>query len=350
MTTSKPDNSAKPDAKAKRSAGRVNLNDIAQRVGVSPITVSRALRTPDLVSPATRAKIQAAVEELGYVPDLVAASLASRHSKVVAVILPTITQALFADTIQGLVDVLRLEGYQLIVGDNGYSSEIEASLISTLLGRRPDGLVLVGGEHLPPTRRLLANAGVPVVEIWELPEKPIDSVVGFSNFNAMYAMTHYLLKTGRRRIAFISTRRNPRALARQEGYIACLREHGQGQPPLIALPATVSDLTDPAMEFIKLVHAHPDIDAVCCADDIIAFNVVFACQRQGWPVPDRFAISGFCDLDMARKLYPALTTVRIPGYDMGREAGRLVLGRLHGDISEPVTLDLGFEIIQRETA
>ena len=336
-------------SKTKRSVNRVNLNDIARRVGVSPITVSRALRLPELVSPATREKIQAAVEDLGYVPDLVASSLASRRSKVVAIILPTITQALFADTIQGLVEHLRLEGYQLIVGESGYSGEIEGSLVATLLGRRPDGLVLVGGEHLPPTRRLLANAGIPIVEIWELPDSPIDSVVGFSNFKAMYAMTQFLLNTGRRRIAFLSTRQNPRALARLQGYRACLLEHGH-MDPLVAIPNVPDDLTDPATEFIKLVHAHPDLDAVCCTDDIIAFNVLFACQRNGWPVPERFAISGLCDLDMARKIYPALTTVRIPSYDIGRETGRLIMGRLNGIINEPVTLDLGFEIVQRETS
>ena len=335
--------------KANPAGKRVKLNDIARYVGVSPITVSRALHKPELVSPATREKIQAAVEKLGYVPDLVAASLASRRSKVVAIILPTITQALFADTIQGLAEVLRLEGYQLIVGESGYSGEIEASLVATLLGRRPDALVLVGGDHLPPTRRLLANAGIPVVEIWELPDRPIDSVVGFSNFSAMHAMTHYLLEAGRRRVAFLSSRHNQRALARMEGYKACLREHGQTEP-LLAIPPSADDLIDPEAEFIKLVGAHPDIDAVCCSDDLIAFNIIFACQRRHWPVPERFAISGFCDLDMACKVYPALTTVRIPSYRIGQKAGQLILDRLNGISSEPVTLDLGFVIIPRETA
>ena len=336
-------------SKANPSGYRINLNDIARYVGVSPITVSRALRKPELVSPATRARIQDAVEKLGYVPDLVASSLASRRSHAVAIILPTITQALFADTIQGLSDTLRSEGYQLVVGESGYSDEIEASLVAMLLGRRPDGLVLVGGEHLPPTRRLLANAGVPVVEIWELPDQPIDSVVGFSNYQAMYAMTDYLLNRGRRRVAFLSTRCNQRALARLEGYQACLRAHGVSGS-VIAMPKEAGEPTDAVAEFINLVEAHPDIDAVCCSDDLIAMHILFACQRRGWPVPERFAISGLCDLDLARKVYPALTTVRIPSYQIGREAGQLILKRLSGSVTGPRRLDLGFEIVVRETA
>lgn len=108
--------------------------------------------------------------------------------------------------------------------------------------------------------------------------------------------------------------------------------------------------TDAVTEFTKLIHNHSDIDAVCCADDLIAFDILFACQRQSWPVPERFAITGFCDLAMARRVYPALTTVRIPGYEIGREAARLIVSRLQGQIDKPVTLDLGFEIIKRDSA
>jgi LacI family gluconate utilization system Gnt-I transcriptional repressor len=329
---------------------KVNLDDIARAVGVSPITVSRALRSPDKVSAATRAKIQAAVEDLGYVPNLLASSLASKRSQVVAIILPTLTNAIFADSIQGVSDALREQGYQLIIGDSDYSGERETSLVATLLGRRPDGLILVGSVHSGQVIRQLSNAAIPVVEIWELPQNPIDSVVGFSNYAAMYAMTEYMIRRGYRRIAFISTRNNQRAAARLNGYRACLRAHGHDYR-LQAFPLASEDITtDPAIEFSKLIGNHPDIDAICCADDITAFNVLFVCQRNGWPVPGRIAVSGFCDLQMARRIQPPLTTVRVPAYAIGREAARLIIGRIDGSVSGPITLDLGFEIIKRETA
>jgi LacI family gluconate utilization system Gnt-I transcriptional repressor len=290
------------------------------------------------------------VEELGYVPNLVASSLASKRSQVVAIVLPTLTNAIFADSIQGVSDALREEGYQLIIGDSDYSGELETSLVATLLGRRPDGLILVGSGHSGQVTRQLSNAAIPVVEIWELPQTPIDSVVGFSNFDAMYAMTDYMIGSGYRRIAFIGTRNNQRAAARLAGYHACLQEHGHDYRRQ-AFPATAQHITtDPALEFSKLIGNHPDIDAVCCADDITAFNVLFVCQRNGWPVPGRIAVSGFCDLAMARQIQPPLTTVRVPGYAIGREAARLITGRINGIISEPITLDLGFEIIKRESA
>ncbi len=190
---------------ASRSSGRTNLADIARRVGVSPITVSRALRSPDKVSSATRLRIEQAVAEMGYFPDLVAASLASSRSGIVAIILPTITQAVFAGSVQGLVDVLRANACQLVVGDSGYDQGVEASLIGTLLGRRPDAMILVGSEHTDGARNMLQATRIPVVEIWELPEQPIDCVVGFSNQAAMQAMTEYLIRQGRTRIGFIST-------------------------------------------------------------------------------------------------------------------------------------------------
>jgi LacI family gluconate utilization system Gnt-I transcriptional repressor len=343
-------NSLKTANRRPAAAARVNLDDIAREVGVSPITVSRALRSPEKVSPATRAKIQAAVEELGYVPNLVASSLASKRSQVVAIVLPTLTNAIFADSIQGVADALREEGYQLIIGDSDYSGDMETSLVATLLGRRPDGLILVGSGHSEQVTRQLTNAAIPVVEIWELPQTPIDSVVGFSNFDAMYAMTDYMIRSGYRRIAFIGTRNNQRAAARLAGYHACLQAHGHDYRRQ-AFPATAQHVTtDPALEFSKLIGNHPDIDAVCCADDITAFNVLFVCQRNGWPVPGRIAVSGFCDLDMARRIQPPLTTVRVPAYAIGREAARLITGRINTTISGPLTLDLGFEIIKRETA
>ena len=333
-----------------RSLGRVNLADIARQVGVAPITVSRALRTPDKVSAKTRAKIEAAAERLGYVPDLVAASLASRRSRVVAVILPTITQALFADTLQGLSDVLRPAGYQLIVADSGYSEVIETSLIATLLGRRPDGLILVGGEHSDAARRLLDNAAIPVVEIWDLPGEPLDSAVGFSNRDSVYAMTAQLVAGGRRRIGFFSTRRNTRAEARLAGFRACLHDHGL-DPRRVGYPWTqAGEAGDAVAEFTKLTQRHPDLDALVCADDIIALEVLFACQRNGWPVPERLAITGFCDLPMAKRAYPALTTVRVPAYQIGAQTARLIIERLEHPETPPIQLDLGFEIVKRETA
>ena len=322
-----------------RSSGRVNLDDIADHVGVSRITVSRALSRPEKVSQATREKVEKAAQELGYVPDLVASSLASRRSGVIALILPTITQALFADSVRGLSDVLGANGYQLVVGDSGYSESAEASLIATMLGRRPDAIVLVGSQHTPEARRLLGAARIPVVEIWELPDQPIDSAVGFSNHQAIKAMTERLINDGHRHLGFLSVLGSNRAGARLEGFQAALAE-ADLPADAVVFPDTTEQRLDSAVEFDRLRERHPDMDALVCADDLIAIDVLFACLRRGIAVPDELAVTGFCDLDIAARSWPSLSTVRVPAYQIGRESARLILERL---------VDLGFELIGRES-
>ena len=171
---------------------RRRMEDVARRAGVSQMTVSRALRTPDKVAPATRARIATAVAELDYVPDLVAGGLAAKRSRLVAVIVSTLENSIFAATVEGLTTVLRDDGYAVLLGASGYSRETEEKLVRATLGRRPDGLVLTGDLHTPAARRLLRASGIPVVETWELPDDPLDLSVGFSNRDAGAAMVRTL--------------------------------------------------------------------------------------------------------------------------------------------------------------
>ena len=211
-----------------RATGRATMADVAALSGVSAITVSRALRHPDKVSPETRAKVQAAIETLGYGPDLVAGSLASNQSHIVAAVVPTIGGTIFVDTVKGMSDMLREQGYQLLLGDSGYSLAEEAALVDAFLGRRPDGLILTGVHHEASVRTRLAAARVPVVEVWDVSDQPIDMVVGFSNFRAGYEMTAHLARRGYRRIGFAAglTFGDQRSTERRAGYRAALEEFG----------------------------------------------------------------------------------------------------------------------------
>jgi LacI family gluconate utilization system Gnt-I transcriptional repressor len=165
----------------------MRMEDVARLAGVSAITVSRALRHPEKVANETRDRITSAIRTLGYVPNLTAASLASNRSGIIAAIIPTVTNSIFADTVQGMSDRLRREGYQLLLGNTGYSVEEESALVSAFLARRPDGIILTGARHTPTTREMLADANLPVVETWDLAVEPIDMMVGFSNFEAAHA-------------------------------------------------------------------------------------------------------------------------------------------------------------------
>ena len=327
---------------------RSSMADVAELAGVSAITVSRALRQPDKVAPETRRRIDRAIDRLRYVPDLVASSLASQQSRIVAVIVPTIAGSIFEDSVQGMSDRLAAEGYQLIIGDSGYSEAREATLITALLGRRPDALVLTGTRHAPEARRLLGDLEIPVVEIWDEAEQAVDNVVGFSNRDAGYAMAAHLVNAGYRRIAFLGGGTERRSEERRLGYARCLQDRGLGPPAVGVLTAGVG-LEDAANGFLELIEAEPELDAVFCASDQVALAALFACQRRGWPVPEKLAIAGFGDFEVAAQAVPALTTIRVPRYEIGQRSAEIILGRLNGEIAEARRLDLGFEVVKRES-
>lgn len=332
---------------ARAGAGRVRMVDVARLAGVSAMTVSRALRQPDRVSPETRRRVTRAIGRVGYVPDLVAAGLASQRTGVIAIIVPTLADSIFSDTVQGAADVLRERGYQLVVGDSGYSEAEEERLTAALLGRRPDGLILTGVDHRPRARRLLDAAAIPVVETWALTPRPLDSVVGFSNADAGYAMARHLVREGYRHIGFVGGS-DRRAVQRRAGCAAALREAGR---TLVHETARAPVRMRRGAECLeRLLRREPRLDAVFFASDILAAGALFACQRRGWKVPERIALAGVGDFDVAAEVVPPLTTVRIPRHEMGRRAASVLLDRIEGRAAPGVVVDVGFEIVPRASA
>lgn len=336
----------------------VTMQDVAQAAGVSAITVSRVLRTPGKVKAATRERVEAAVRTLGYVPDQVAGSLSSRESRLVAALVSTLAGSIFASTVDGLAQSLREAGHQLLLGTTEYSTASEEALVATALSRRPDGIVLTSGTHTPAARAMLAGAGIPVVEVWELPEDPVDMAVGFSNLEAGRAMTRHLHATGRRRIGFIGGDRpgagtaggDRRGRLRRQGYESALAELGLGPPRLVTEPASGSMVERGAGDLASLLARWPDTDAVFCSSDSAALGAVSEARRRGIAVPDGLAVAGFGDFEFAGESGLGLTTVSIPGHAIGAEAGRLLLAAKRGEkVARPI-LDLGFTIVPRATA
>lgn len=326
------------------------MEDVARLAGVSMITVSRVLRTPDRVAVATRTRIEAAMRQMGYVPDLVAASLASRRSRVVAVLVPTLGSSIFSDTIKGMADHLRSRDYQLIIGEGGYDLPQTDSVTAALLGRRPDGLILTGSRHPPRARQIIADARIPVVEMWELPSRPIDSAVGFSNRAAVAAMAEQLVASGYRHIAFIGPLGGDRrSMQRRQGYADAMERHDRATL-IVEVPPPPSLMQHGAQAMARLVEEHPEVDAVCLTSDGLAIGALFECHRRGWKVPERIAVAGFGDFEIAAAASPALTTVAVPDYRIGEEAARVILGRIDGDLPAGQVLDLGFEVIRRQSA
>lgn len=331
----------------------VRMSEVAAAAKVSTMTVSRVLRNPEKVRRETYKRVEAAIRKLGYVPDEAAGAFSSRRSRIVGALVSTLGGSIFASTVDGLSQTLREVGYQLLLATTNYTPEIEADFIAAMLARRPDGLVLTSTQHTKAAHRLLRGAGIPIVELWELPETPIDSAVGFSNRAAGKAITEFLVDTGRQRIGFIgrSAASDTRGQLRRAGYEDALAERGLHAPRIVTPAGLATD--DPragALGLTELLARWGDTTAVFCSSDSVALGALSEARRRGLRVPEDIAIAGFGDFEMASEHGLALTTVRVPGFAIGEEAARLVLQRGGDETASRRIIDLGFEIIRRMTA
>ena len=330
----------------------VTSRDVAALAGVSLMTVSRTLRTPERVSSATRERVESAARQLNYIPDLAAGTLASQRSGHVAVLLPTLRHAGFLRTVDGLSDTLREHGYHLLIGDCYYSNQQQSELLRLLLGRRPEAIVLVSGLDSSAARELLANADIPIVETWYWPENPDTMVVGFSQFDAGFALTESLIFQGRRQIGFLGgpAHNDPNAEQRRLGHIAALQKAGLRTDIRAISGNAPMDIEDAAIGLSELLHHFPAMDALACASDMTAMGALHACQRCGCRVPEQLAIAGYGDFDFAPYLQPSLTSVRLPAYRIGQQAAEMIISAITtGTQPEQPHRNLGFQIIHRQS-
>jgi LacI family gluconate utilization system Gnt-I transcriptional repressor len=338
--------------KAKRNdgGGDIKMSDIARHAGVSPMTVSRALREPSTVSEKMRRKVDAAVREFSYLPNRIAGSLSSKRSNVVGLIVPSIRNSLYANMIQAISDVLRANGFHLMIANSGHRLDDEAAAVAAFLAQRVSGLVLHNTTHTKQLRELVRRTGVPVIETGNLPAEPLDMAVSYSNFEAARAMTAHLGRLGYRKIGFVTLplRDNDRSRERRRGYFAALKEMGLPVDPGLVLEAA-GGFAEGADAVVRLIQTHPGLDAAFFAGDVLAMGALLECQRRGWAVPKRIAIASFDDLDLLRHAVPAVTTLRIPREAIGRRSAELLVNRLLGAQPERIKIDLGFEIVQRDS-
>jgi len=338
-----------PVKRRSRGTGRVLIEDVARIANVSTQTVSRFFRAPSLVAEATGNVIREAVVATGYVPNLIAGSLASNRSQVVAILVPTIANPVHAAPVEGLATVLRSNGYQVLLGSTGYDAETEQDLIATFLGRRVDGLIITGISVLPAARRMIEAAGIPVVQIWELPDDPIDMAVGFSNFETGVQIAEHLAERGYRRTVVIAHAAvaDTRSAARVAGFKAASARLGLREAPVIKVDRTTSVQGFEILD--RLFDADSRVDSIFAVSDQVAIGVLLACQSRGIRLPETLGIVGFGDVEIAAQLTPTLTTVRIDRYRLGALAGEMLLRRFQGlEVSEPV-VDIGFEFVVRDS-
>jgi LacI family gluconate utilization system Gnt-I transcriptional repressor len=332
------------------------MRDVCKLAGVSAMTVSRVLGNAAKVSPETRLKVLRAVEQIGYVPDQNAGSLSSNKSHFVALVLPTLTNSNFGDTAEGLTEILGPAGYQPLIGYSRYRLAQEEAVIRAMLARRPDAIVVAGAEHSKASKLMLHQSGVPVIEIWDRPQQPIDISVGYSNEEAGRLAARHLISLGHRRIAAIGASedgegRDFRGEQRLSGFAAALVEAGLSDELIIREDEIPVSFTHGAKAMSVLLERAPDVEAVFAVSDLSAVGAVMECNRRGIPIPEQISIIGFGNFEVGRQCVPSLTTISIDAQLIGRKTGQILLELLNSKepsaLVRPVAIDLGFELFER---
>ena len=332
----------------RRGSARPTLSQVAEAAGVSAITVSRALNTPERVNPETRRHILDTVERLGYVPNLVAGSLASASSRFIAVIVPSLANAVFIEVIQGLQETFEAAGYQILLGNTDYDLDRETQLVRTFLGWSCSALVTAGLRHSEACHSLLANWDKPVMEMMELGEA-LDLNVGLDHHEAGRCMARHLLARGYREIIYVGGRTGEdyRAGLRYAGHREVLEAAGLAAP-LLDLER-LGSLEMGAAALDEVLASHPRADAIHFANDDLATGALLHAQRLGLGVPKDIAIAGFNGLPLGQHVTPRLTTIRSPRHRMGQLAAQRLLARLQGDVVSR-RQDVGFELLPGDSS
>ncbi|MEK8025848.1 LacI family DNA-binding transcriptional regulator [Ideonella sp. BYS139W] len=335
-------------------ATQVTMADIAARVGVSKMTVSRALNregsSSRSTSEALRQRILQACQEMGYVIDQTARTFSSKRSGFVAALVPALNNSNFSDTAHGLTAALEASGLQVLLGYTDYDAATEERLLRAMLSRRPEGVIVTGGTHTAAARRLLQAAGVPVVETWDLPLQPVEHCVGFSNAEAVAQLVHQLHAQGYRRLAFLGgvPESDARGADRRRGFEQAMAALGLDASRQLSVGQAPVSMAHGAQGVVQLLQRWPDTDALVCVSDHPAFGALAECQRRGIAVPQQLAIAGFGGFEVGTSCHPRLSTVAVDCTGIGRAAGELLLRAIaaarEGTPLAPQTVLIPFQV------
>ena len=324
----------------------VTLAQVAEAAGVGESTVSRVLRNHGSFSGKTRDRVMTAVERLGYVPNRIAGTLASAGSRLVAFVIPSLSNIVFADVLRGASGTLEENQHQAVFAVTDYDLEREEALVASMLAWRPAAVMLAGYEHSERTIKMLRAANCRVVELLDVDGIALDLAVGFSNRAAGRESADFLLKRGYRRIGYVGhdLDRDTRAGKRYSSFCETLSANGV---PLVdqEIHLGASSVENGRLALDQLLARTPHLDAVYFSNDDMALGGYFHCLAHRIAIPSQLAIFGYNGLDIGRVMPQALSTIRTPRVATGQVAAQLIV-----DNVPPRVVDLGFELIEGATA
>ncbi|MGR5177381.1 substrate-binding domain-containing protein [Vibrio parahaemolyticus] len=305
---------------------RPTLQDIADRIGVTKMTVSRYLRDPSKVSASVGAKIDEVAKELGYVSNRAPDILSKAKSYSIGVLLPSLTNQVFDEVLRGIEGVIEPKGYQAMLAHYGYGKHTEEKRIENLLSYNIDGIILSESFHTERAKKILTASGIPIVEIMDSVSAPIQQAVGIDNVKASQHATTMLLSRGRKRIVYLAARMDERTKQKIHGYEKAME--AEKLPPLVISTTKPSTYTLGSQLMQDTLASYPDVDAVICTNDDIAIGALYEILRQGIEVPKAIAIVGFHGHNITSEISPRLATVITPREKIGKMAAEQLMERI----------------------
>ncbi len=307
-------------------ARRPTLRDVAELAGVSEMTASRVLRGKGEASEGTSERVRKAAADVGYVPNRIAGSLSSRSVNLVGVVVPSISSFVFAEVFTGISQVLKTTALQPVFGVSDYDLDAEENVIREMLSWQPKGLVVAGLEHTDAARKMMANAGIPIVEIMDLDGDPVDMNVGLSHFRAGYETGREILKRGYKHLGFIGTKLplDYRAAKRLNGFQQALDEAG--------IPLSDKELYSGSSSVLlgreltaAMLERTPALDMIYYSSDTMSCGGLMHCIMNKISVPDQLGLAGFNGLDLRHGMPQLTATMNAYRFEIGKRAAALIL-------------------------
>jgi len=325
-----------------KKSGPPTLEDVAASAGVSTATISRCINDPDKVAKPTRKRIEHAIQKLGYTPNFGGRMLASNKTHIVGAVIPSMANAMFSNGIQAFQERLSENGITLLIASSGYNPDQEYQQVQSLLASGVGGLLLIGAERPQKTVKLIKQRNIPY-------DDKKRYYAGFDNHAAMYKLAKLVIDYGHKNIAIISGNSitNDRAENRIKGIKDAIAEHSDSVQ-LVDLIETEYRLETGGNAFDQVMSKPIKPSVIMCGNDVLAAGAIVRARQRGIRVPEDVSITGFDDLNIASVVNPALTTVRVPHFEMGTSAATLLLDLLSKDPNAK-SIELKTELIVRES-
>jgi LacI family transcriptional regulator len=328
----------------------ITIRDIAKKAQVSVATVSRVLNRSAVVKDGTRQRVLKSIEECGYTYNAIARSLSTKKSVTIGVIVPAITNPVFAQSTRGIQDFANSCGYSMILANSDYSSVLEDRLVEVFKEKRVEGIILTCSDIRHEYIQRLKHSKLPFVLLYNTPFDKELNFVTIDNYKAAYEIVEHLVQLGHRRLGMIagSFDMSDRSLVRSQAFKACLKENGISfqQQYLIETDLTFEGGRSAMQTLLEIT---PPLTGIFCSNDFIGMGAIKTIRGKGFRIPEDISIVGFDDIEMASYFYPELTTIHQPAYQMGVKGAELLFKILSGELEGPQQIILDHSLIIRNS-